>query len=132
MLTHKIRYKIILSLLIPSLLIAQVKIQIHGNASIEDAVLIATVREALRQNFVSNEGIEKVKEGILNIYIENGFYYARIDSIKIDSEKVEIFIKRVNKQRLANLKSTEIKHLKQKKLWNCLGSNEVMFSIPLL
>jgi hypothetical protein len=73
MLTRKTRYKIILSLLISSLLIAQVKIQIHGNASIEDAVLIATVREALRQNFASNEEIEKVKEEILNIYIENGF-----------------------------------------------------------
>jgi outer membrane protein assembly factor BamA len=121
MLTHKIRYKIILSLLISSLLIAQVKIQIHGNASIEDAVLIATVREALRQNFVSNEEIEKVKEGILNIYIENGFYYARIDSIKIDPEKVEIFINEGKQAKVGEFEIYGNKTLKTEEVMELLG-----------
>jgi outer membrane protein assembly factor BamA len=98
-----------------------VKIQIHGNASIEDAVLIATVREALRQNFVSNEEIEKVKEGILNIYIENGFYYARIDSIKIDPEKVEIFINEGKQAKVGEFEIYGNKTLKTEEVVELLG-----------
>jgi len=121
MLIRKIQYKILLSLIISSLLVAQGKIQIHGNKNLEDALLIATVREFNGQNSFSNEVIERVKERILNIYIENGFYYARIDSIKIDSEKVEIFINEGKQARVGEFEIYGNKTLKTEEIMELLG-----------
>ncbi len=121
MLIRKIQYKFLLTLLISSFLIAQVKVQIHGNESIEEAILIATISKSLKMNSLSNEEIERVKEGILNIYIENGFYYARIDSIKIDSEKIEIFINEGKQARVDEFEIYGNRALKTEELMEVLG-----------
>ncbi len=109
MLTRKIQFKIfaLLWLTFSTQIFAQTsfkKIEIYGNKNITASEINETIAELIKsESSNTNERIEKIKERILNLYIENGFYFARIDSVKIEDKKLKIFITEGKKIRIGSV-----------------------------
>ncbi len=92
MLIRKAQFKVFAFLLIPYLLFSQsIKIEIFGNRHLNEGEMVKLVR-GIVDDEVTAEKIESVKEQILNLYIENGFYFAKVESIKFDGGKFKIYI----------------------------------------
>ncbi len=79
------------------------KIEIHGNKKIQTREIISAISEAIRSNIEPNEKIENIKQSILNLYIYNGFFFASVDSIKPDKEKLKIFITEGERARIGKI-----------------------------
>ncbi|MEN3038250.1 MAG: POTRA domain-containing protein [Candidatus Kryptonium sp.] len=85
MLIRKTLFEVSLLLFVFNSLISQsIEIELYGNESLPAREIKRKVQEIIGGGEISYEKIETLKNEILNLYIENGFYFARVDSIKID------------------------------------------------
>lgn len=83
MLIRKALFEISLLLLVSNLLASQaIEVEVYGNENLSSREIKRKVQEIIHDGEISYEKIEALKSEILNLYIENGFYFARIDSIK--------------------------------------------------
>ncbi len=100
MLTRKTPFKIFAVVFIFSFSLSQnpspiKKIEIYGNKNLPYQDLISRIK--------LNEDIEAIKNEILNIYIYNGFYFANVDSIKIENGILKVFVSEGKQARVGNI-----------------------------
>ena len=90
---RKTQFKIFIPLfIIPCFLFSQsVRVEIFGNRHLQESEIIKIIQNMLDDG-VSDDKVESIKERILNFYIENGFYFAKIESLKFEKPKVKIYI----------------------------------------
>ena len=90
---RKTQFKIpILLFIIPCFLFSQsVRVEIFGNSRLRESEIIKLIQNIVDDS-VSDDKVESIKERILNFYIENGFYFAKIESLKLEKSKVKIYI----------------------------------------
>lgn len=92
MLIRKILFKVLTIFLFSEFLLSQpLKVEIYGNRYLPLREIEKQVYEIIGGGGVSGEEIETLKGKILNLYIENGFYFAKVESIKVDG-KLKIYI----------------------------------------
>ncbi len=90
---RKTQFKILILLfIIPCFLFSQsVRVEVFGNRHLREGEIIKLIQNIVDDS-LSDDKIESIKERILNFYIENGFYFAKIESLKLEKSKVKIYI----------------------------------------
>ncbi len=129
MLTRKTQFKIFVSLylLLSLQIFAQTifnKIEIYGNKNISTSGILSAIYSS------HDEQVEKIKERILNLYIENGFYFARIESSRIDGKILKIFITEGKRAKVSSIEVHGNRILSEDEIKSVILSNNDEFFSP--
>ncbi len=131
MLTRKTLFKILVLTFVYYLSLSQdleptsfKKIEIYGNKNLPTREIISAISDVVKSNAKTDEKIENIKQSILNLYIYNSFFFASIDSIKPDKDKLKIFINEGERVRIGKIKIKGNEILSNEQIREMLGFKE--------